>query len=357
MSRDLKFAIVGAGNGGQSMAGDLTLRGFNVVSLYDRFPEALKHVQNQGGIKMIGDVCSGFARIPLITTDIGEAVKDADVIMVVVPAFAHEYIAEALAPHVKASQVVVLNPGYFGGTIVFRNIFTKHGVKCPILAETMILLYATRIVGPGVVGIQDIKRWLPIAALPASRTDEVLEMLRPAFPQLAAADSVLETGINNPNPVIHVPTTLLNWGRTHSEGQASNFEFSEWITPPIKPIVDMVDKERLAVANAAGVKGISHDDFVKLSYGGRKKDVVQRVGEVPPSATIVPERYITEDVPTGLVPLVSLGEMLGVRMPVTRLMIELAGVIKGIDYWKEGRTLERLGLGNLDIEGIKAFVK
>ena len=356
MGKNLKYAIVGAGNGGQSMAGDLVFRGFDVVGIYDPFPETLRHIQAQGGLKMIGDMCSGFAKIGLATTDIGEVVKDADIIMVVVPAYAHEFMAEALAPVVKPNQIVVLNPGYFGGSLVFRRIFERQGVQCPILAETTILLYATRIVGPGIVGIQDIKRWLGIAALPASHTDKVVESLKPAFPQVAPMASVLETGLNNTNPMVHVVTTIMNWGRTHSEGQAANFEFSEWVTPPVKPLVEKVDRERMAVIEALGIKGITDDEFYVLSYGEKKRDVVQRVGEVPSSSTIVPERYITEDVPMGLVPIESLAGMLGVEVPLTRLLIDFACIIKDRDYRAEGRTMESLGLASLDAAQLKAAV-
>lgn len=357
MSKNLKYAIVGAGNGGQSMAGDLVLRGFDVVGLYDPFPEAIRHIREQGGLQMIGEMRSGFAKIDVVTTNIDEAVKDADVIMVVVPAYAHEFMAKALAPVVKPSQIVVLNPGYFGGTLVFRNIFRSYGIECPILAETMILLYATRIVGPGVVGIQDIKRWLGVAALPASDTQRIVEALKPAFPQIAPMNSILETGLNNTNPMVHVVTTILNWGRTHSEGQAANFEFSEWVTPPVKPMVEKLDRERMAVIQALGIRGITDEEFYVLCYGGKKRDVVQRVGEVPPNATIVPDRYITEDVPMGLVPIASLADVLGVKVPLTKVLIDFACILKDKDYWAEGRTMEKLGLGGLDKAGIIAAVQ
>ncbi|HHV39707.1 MAG TPA: NAD(P)-binding domain-containing protein [Tepidimicrobium sp.] len=357
MSKNLRYAVVGAGNGGQSMAGDLVLRGFNVVGIYDPFPEAIEYVQRQGGIRMIGDLREGFAEISRVSTNVEDIVLDADIIMVVVPAYAHEFMANALAPVVKSHQIIVLNPGCIGGTMVFRSILQSRGAECPILAETNILLYATRIVGPGVVGIQDIKRWLGVAALPASDTPKVVEALKPAFSQIEPMDNVLETGLNNTNPMTHVATTILNWGRTKSEGQAANFEFSEWVTEPVKPIVKKVDHERMAVIEALGIRGITNEEFFEISYGGKKRDVVQRVGEVLPSSTIVPDRYITEDVPMGLVPIASLADALEVKTPLTKILIDFACVIKDTDYWTEGRTLDKLGLQGLDAAGIRDAVQ
>jgi len=304
---------------------------------------------------MVGDVVSGFAKIPLVSTDMGAVVKNADVIMVVVPAYAHEFMAKELAKYVKPHQIVVLNPGYFGGAIYFKKVFDEMGVKCRVIAETVILLYATRIIGPGAVGIQDIKKWLLMGALPQKATKEVVDLLHPAFPQLEAADNVWVTSINNTNPMGHVPGSMFNLGRIASEGSQFVGDFSEWTkAPEIKAVSSALDQERVKVAKALGVTAISGKEWFERSYGGVKKPVVQRVGEVPKNASLVAERYITEDVPFGLIPLLSLGKQLGVEMPVMKALVDLACIAKSTDFWSTARTMERLGLSNLDAAAIRA---
>jgi len=336
----------------------LVLRGFNVVGLYDPFPEAIKYLQQQGGIEMIGDIVSGFAKIPLISTDMEAVVKNADIIMVVVPAYAHEFMAKELAKYVKPHQIVILNPGYFGGAIYFKKVFDEMGVSCKVIAETVILLYATRIVGPGAVGIQDIKKWLLIAALPRVAAKEIVDLLHPVFPQFEAADNVWVTSINNTNPMGHVPGYLFNLGRIASEGSQFVGDFSEWTkAPEIKRVSHALDQERIKVANALGVKAIYEEEWFERSYGKTKKPVVQRVGEVPNNASLVAERYVTEDVPFGLIPLLSLGEQIGVDMPITKALIDLACVAKDKNFWDNARTIERLGLANLDAAAIRAAVE
>ena len=63
-------------------------------------------------------------------------------------------------------------------------------------------------------------------------------------------------------------------------------------------------------------------------------------------------RYIAEDIPYGLVPLAYLGDLLKVPTPVSDAMIELASIANGVDYWKTGLTLEKLGLNGLTAEEI-----
>ena len=153
------FAIIGAGNGGQSLAGDLAERGFHVAALYNRFPEALEHVQQRGGVEFVGSVRSGFCKVHLTTTDVGEAVTAGDILFVVVPAFAHEWIAEQIAPHLKHSQMVVLTPGYFGGTLLFRKVLQEKGLEASlILAEATSFPMQRGLLGLPKSGLRESRR-------------------------------------------------------------------------------------------------------------------------------------------------------------------------------------------------------
>jgi len=90
-----KFCVVGAGNGGLAMAGHLAIMKFD-VRLFNRSEDRLKAIKFEGGIDVTGEV-NGFGKIEVATSDPEEAVKDVDVIMVVVPATAHKNIAKWLA--------------------------------------------------------------------------------------------------------------------------------------------------------------------------------------------------------------------------------------------------------------------
>ncbi|MCK4435783.1 NAD/NADP octopine/nopaline dehydrogenase family protein, partial [Candidatus Bathyarchaeota archaeon] len=68
-----------------------------------------------------------------------------------------------------------------------------------------------------------------------------------------------------------------------------------------------------------------------------------------------------EDVPTGLIPLSSLGNKLDVPTPMIDSFINLAESLFrkdfNIDFFERGRTMENLGLDNMTVDEIKEFVE
>jgi opine dehydrogenase len=67
-------------------------------------------------------------------------------------------------------------------------------------------------------------------------------------------------------------------------------------------------------------------------------------------------RYITEDVPMSLVPIAALGQRYGVQVRCMDSIIRLACIIHCTDYWRRGRTLDRLGIERLSVGEIMRYV-
>lgn len=67
-------------------------------------------------------------------------------------------------------------------------------------------------------------------------------------------------------------------------------------------------------------------------------------------------RYILEDAPMSLVPMVSLGAQLGVETPLMSAVVEICSAMLGQDFWSEGRTVESLGLAGLSVRQIRKVV-
>jgi opine dehydrogenase len=85
-----KICIIGAGNGGSAIAGDMTLAGHE-CRLYE-FPEYranLEPIIKSGGIKVTGIARTGFAKLALATPELAQAVRGADLVMVTTQALAH----------------------------------------------------------------------------------------------------------------------------------------------------------------------------------------------------------------------------------------------------------------------------
>lgn len=352
-------AILGAGNGAHAFAGDLALRGYS-VRLYNKFENEIVALQNARGVTCEG-VIEGFGALELVTTDIAPVVADADFIFVVVPANAHAVMAEVCAPHLRDDQVIILNPGRTGGALEFRNILRERGVTARVLvAEAQTLLYTCRISEPARVRISMVKREVTLAALPARDTPRVLERLNPLFPQFVAANDVLETGLDNIGAMFHPTTTILSVGRIES---GIPFEFYRDMTPSIARFIEVMDAERLAVARAFGVRAQSASEWLARSYdnivGNTLYERIQSNaayrGIAAPSS--IDTRYIWEDVPTGLVPMVALGRIAQVPMPACEGLANVACALVGRDFWNEGRNARRLGIEGMDVARVKRLVR
>jgi len=121
MGTPTRFAVLGCGNGGMTLAGLIGFRGCP-VTIWEGLgtSEKLRGLQTRRRIRLSGAI-EGTGRIESATDDIGEAVRGASVILVVVPAFAHESVFERLIPHLRDGQRVVVIPGNFGA-ILLRNM-------------------------------------------------------------------------------------------------------------------------------------------------------------------------------------------------------------------------------------------
>lgn len=350
------FCVLGAGHGGMAMAAHLALEGFR-VNLFNRSPERLQAVQARGGIEVTGEI-EGFAALSLATTDAGPAVRGADVLMVVVPATAHRSMAEIMAPHLQDGQIIVLNPGRTGGALEVASIIRQlnPGVR-PYIAEAQTLLYAARVTNPGQVHIFGIKNSVPLATLPSYQVVDVLPVIRKALPQFIPGDNVLKTSLDNIGAVFHPAITVLNAARI--EDTHGDFEYYvEGVTPAVAAVLEEIDRERVAVAAALGIRANTAREWLYLAYDAAGKTLLAAMRANPGYNGIkapgtVEHRYISEDVPASLVPIASIGEMLGVATPATRAIITLASVMHGVDYWAEGRTVEKLGIKGMSVKDIR----
>ncbi len=359
LSSGLTFAVLGAGAGGKAMAAHLALKQFT-VNLYNRrygrHYVDLTKIKAQGGIKLEGAV-EGLGMLNVVSPNLRKVIKDVDVIMVVVWAQNHPDVARTCAPYLQDGQVVLLNPGRTGGALDFKRALNEKGCKAKIkLAEAQTLIFAARSTGLTRSRILGVKKQVPIAALPSSDTDYVLERVKQAYDQFVPARNVLETGLNNVGAIIHPSITLLNSGRI--ESTKGDFEFYfEGATPSVCKIMEAIDAERLRVAHAFGVEAMSIKDWLNFAYDVQGRTIYEAIhkNEVYRGIKSTPtleHRYIFEDVPTGLVPIASIGEMLNVMCPSLKMLVSLASTMLGIDFWSQGRTVERLGLRGMTVEEI-----
>lgn len=359
-----KFAVLGAGHGGTAMAGHLSLMGFE-PSLYNRSEERLASIRAAGGVEIVSDnhdsLPHGFAPLKVVTSDAAEAISGRDIIMVVVPATAHKFIAQQIAPHLVDGQMIVLNPGRTGGALEVHKIIRDYGCKADVVvAEAQTFIYASRAVNPAQTKIFRIKNSIPVAALPAHRTPEVVKELRKAFPQFVPGDNVMKTSLDNIGAIFHPAVTVLNAARIESTNGDFDY-YTEGITPTMSLILEAMDRERVQVAEALGFRAMSAREWLYIAYdaAGRTLHEAMRANKgydgIKAPKTLF-TRYISEDIPMSLVPIASLGKLIGVSTPTIDSIILLGSILHGVDYRTEGRTAASLGLEGMSLRDIQRFV-
>ncbi|MFQ5712320.1 MAG: NAD/NADP octopine/nopaline dehydrogenase family protein, partial [Candidatus Geothermarchaeales archaeon] len=360
----MKFTVLGGGHGAHTMTAELSMVGHE-VNLYElpRFVENIAAAKILGKIKLsvrdpygeeyVGPAGGETGAVEIrgkVTTDIREAVKGVDVINVVVPAFGQRSFMEEFLPHLEDGQIVIFHPGNFG-SLECRNLMREKGIdKDVIVAETECLIYACRVVGPAAAWLFNFKREVLLSALPARDTGKVLKVINQVYPQFVAADNVLYTSMNNVNTVLHTASTILNASRIEQLGayKCSHYD----VTPSVGRVMDELDKERMDVQKALGLKPISTKDVLHRYYGAKGRNMYEVLVDcvtykVQTSPKDLKTRYITEDVPYSLVPISSIGDSLGVSTPTMKALIQVASVMNQTDYWREGRTVDKLGLTSL----------
>jgi opine dehydrogenase len=349
------FAVLGAGNGGMAVAGHLAIMGFH-VNLYNRSEERLWGVQKTGGIAVEGAV-EGFGKINLATTNIEEALEDAEVIMVVVPATAHRFIAEQCAPYLKDGQIIVLNPGRTFGALEFKQVLKNKGTTANIIiSEAQTFIYASRAIGPGNVKIFRIKNSIPVASVRAHLIPCVLNRLKIAFPQFVPGDNIFKTSFDNIGAVFHPTLCVLNAGWIED---IAEFQFYiQGVTRSIAKVLEKIDVERVRVAESLGIKALTAREWLYLAYGAAGSDLYEAMranagyrGIMAPTSLRM--RFVTEDVPASLIPIASVGKMMDIRTPTIHSIIDIACNLLGIDFWSEGRTVERLGIAGMSLRELR----
>jgi len=362
MTQKLRMTVIGAGHGGKAMAAHLALMGFP-TTLYNRTPEHIEAIRRMGGIHLQSgeEGIRGLGKLRLVTSNMAEAIKDAELIMVVVPSSAHVDIAKMCSPHLKDGQIVVLHPGRTCGAIEFAK--TLRDEKCTAdvtISEAETFIYASRSDGPAEARIFRIKDAVPLAALPATRTGMVLDMIHEAYPEFIDGGNVLQTGLNNMGAIFHPALTLLNSGwieATHGDYQF----YIDGVTPSVARVLEALDRERVTVASSVGIRARTALEWLKLAYDATGEDLHETIHNQPgyygiKAPPTLNHRYIFEDVPMSLVPIASLGQRYGVSVRAMDSIIRLCSIIHRTDYWRRGRTIEKLGINDLSVGELTAYV-
>ena len=358
----MQITVLGAGAGGTAVAFDCASHGHDVRLFdFEQFPDNIATIAEQGGINAEGDI-SGFGAIAYSGHDIDAALQDAELIYVVGPAYSTEPFGEAVAGKLSAGQTVIVTPSSCGGALAFKRAAgLALNDESTRVAETSTLHYAVRLTEPGRVRVfLKLKAGNLLAALPSKHTGDILKLIADVYPSIEPAESVLQTSLQNANPIIHPAVTLSNAARIEMTGGDFLF-YEEGVSDSVGRLIEALDKERIAIGRELGISilpdpeiGKRQGYMLEANYGSgyRKAPGFRGIGAQPQ----LDHRYLNEDVGYGLVFMSKLGQQIGVATPGIDAVISVASIVMARDYRAEAlRTPESLGISNRSAEELAAL--
>jgi len=349
----MRIAVLGAGNGGCAVATDLCIRGQHDVTLVktsnSMHNENFAHLlENDGKIALWEAGETRYTRIPHITTDLS-VITECDVIIVYIQTKYHEPLIERIIPYLKADQIVLFNPGYLSTAYML-----KHNVpEGVIIAEAESSFIDCRIAEPGLIraGFRNVRN--PIGIYPAARKAEAIEKLDQLGFPFVYLSSVIEAALHNPNLIVHTVGAIMSIPRIEKT-KGEYCMYHEVFTPSVWRILEQLDSEKMDVLEKLGFERLPYVEACKfrnsLDDDRDAKEVFFWYAAMPTRAKgpiVVDSRYISEDVPQGLVMLEALGKQLNIATPITTALIELATSALGRDMRAEGRSPDKLGQENI----------
>lgn len=352
----MKIAMLGAGNAGCAVAADLTLKGHEVTliktshAMHDDNFEFLQKNEGKMTLNEFGDIKS--ANIHKVSRNMSD-IEGAEIIIIYIQTNFHEQLIERIAPYLQDDQILLINPGYLSTAYILKHCADKN----LIIAEAESSFIDGRIMEPGYfrVGFRNVRN--PIGIYPVARREEAIKKLDQLRERFVYLDSVVEAALHNPNLVVHTVGSVMSIPRIEkSHGDfCMHHEAYTRDNPSTWKILEALDAEKMNVLEKLGFSRISYVEACKyrnsLDDSIDAKEVFLNYAEMDTRAkgpTKVDSRYISEDVPQGLVMLEALGKSLGVSTPIVSGLIEIAGAALGRDLRAEGRTPEGLGLDNID---------
>jgi opine dehydrogenase len=350
---------------GAVCAADLTLCGHDVR--YAVFPEQkdqLPAVRKAGGFSVEGDAKhliakkTGFARLAKVCDTTAEALQDAEAVLIEVDMHRLEEKFSAMIPELARGALVhVQSHGYWPAARL-TPLLRKAGRDDVLVTEAPAPTHAARIDGT-VVTPKGLRKGIRIATVPASRSGAALAALKPLFPDFAAATSVLQTGLENLNLIVHPAMVLPNVGameRAKLEGRTFAF-YQDGVVPAAGVLGDALDAERKLVCEAYGVEHTPMAKAIEQYYGYESGTFYEAMHNpvyksFPPFHPDIWREWESVDLPYAIVPCVLLAEQAGIAVPLHRAFAQILGVLLGVDPWRCGPSL-----ADMDLEGPPEAVK
>ncbi|MBI5974602.1 NAD/NADP-dependent octopine/nopaline dehydrogenase family protein [Staphylococcus canis] len=355
----MKIAVVGSGNGAVTAAVDMVDQGHD-VKLYcrnqsiDKFNTALE----KGGFNYNNEGQESFVKFTNISDNMEDVIKDAEVIMLVIPSSFIEYYAELMASYINDEQIIFFNMAAAMGSARFIKVLDEYKITTrPVFAEANTLTYGTRVdFETATVDLSLKVRKVYFSTLDEKDLVPAFDKIEKIYPYIVKEESLWRTNLENGNPEVHPGPTLLNVGRIDYSHDFALYK--EGITKHTVRLLHAVEMERLSLGRKLGFElETAKEARIERGYLEREMEdePLNKIFNHSPVFSRIPgpnkvnNRYLTEDIAYGLVLWSSLGKEIGVPTPNIDAIIVIASTILERDFFNEGLTIDYLGRENVGL--------
>ncbi len=354
----MHVTILGAGGIGLGYAALLCGRG-HAVTLWSPSGAAAAAAGRGESLTATGVVTGTFPLAAALSC--AQAVERAEVVIIAVPGYGHRRVIDEIAPHLRVGQIVVISAQLSFSALYLSRRLAERAISVPIVTWATTVSNGRR-TGALSVDVSGLRTMIDIACVPAGDVSvgesACIELFGARFQRCA---DLLAISLSNLNPPVHMANALLNFTRME---RGEHWENYGCITEGVGRLVEALDRERLALAAAFGLQVRTAARHMELSFAvpeGSVHEMAQEInrrrGGNPPGPNTTDTRYVLEDVPFGLVPMMELGRLAGVPMPLHQAGVELFGTLYGRDFRAENDLLGDLGLADMSATQLQRLVR
>ena len=353
----MRVGIVGAGSIAFATAAFLEQQGHK-ATLWSPSGERTKALAAGEALVAQGAITGTFH--PGAAANAEALIAGADVVLIALPAYGHKDVLDAIAPFITSAQTIIISSHASFGALYLSRLLAARGVAAPIVAWGTTVVTG-RQQSPTLVNVNTVRQKVDLATVPASRSADGLAICQALFgDRFVDRGSLMAIALSNLNPQNHMGIALGNMTRME-RGEA--WSQGQNVTPNVGRLLEALDQERIAISTELGldVRTIFqhfHLSFhVPVSSISQMNQEMHEAGNGGTGPTTADSRYVTEDVPFGLVMTAKIGRLVGRPAELHEAGVRIFSAMYGRDFTAENNLLSALELDSMPLEKIDALCR
>ncbi len=293
---------------------------------------------------------------PRIAKTAQQLAEENDCLLIGLPAYGHKMVMDALAPHIRDGQHVIISSHASLGALYLGQQLATRDVAVPITAWGTTAVTGRR-QSPVQVRVNTVRKLIDLCTVPEERSKEALALCNRLFgDRFQPRNGLLAISLSNLNPQNHMGIALGNMTRME---RGEEWSQGQNVTPNVGRLLEALDAERLDIAEALGLKVRTIFEHFHLSFHvpvasiSEMNQQMHSQGNGGTGPATADSRYVTEDVPYGLALTAELGRMVGRPARLHEAGIRIFSAMYGRNFVAENALLEGINLSGHGLDDLK----